>query len=133
MARKHRFESPALQYLYDRYVGNDPNQQAVYEQELVNAQVARAIYDLRTRSKMTQAALAKQVGTTPSVISRLEDSSYEGHSLGMLRRIAKAFHCSLEIRFQSERIPRHRKRMPAKKKSRRISSKVGKSRGDSRR
>ena len=39
---------------------------------------------------MTQGQLAELVGTTQSVISRLEDSDYEGHSLSILHRIAEA-------------------------------------------
>lgn len=103
MPRKHRFESPALQYLYDRYIGNDPEQEAAYEEGLANAQVACAIYDLRSNAKLTQAALAELIGTTPSVISRLEDANYEGHSLAMLRRIAAALNRHLEIRFLPRR------------------------------
>lgn len=99
MARKHRFESPALQYLFDRYVGDDPEQQATYEEGLANAQIARAIYDLRTKAKLTQAALAARLGTQPSVISRLEDAAYQGHSVAMLRRVAEALGQRLEIRF----------------------------------
>jgi len=55
-----------------------------------NDSVARKIYELRTRAVLTQQQLAKRVGTTTSVISRLEDADYEGHSLAMLRRIAAA-------------------------------------------
>jgi DNA-binding XRE family transcriptional regulator len=105
MPRKHRFESPALQHLYDRYIGDDPEQQAIYEEAVANAQVARAIFDLRNAAKLTQSALAKLVGTTPSVISRLEDAHYEGHSLAMLRRIAAALNRRLEIRFLPRREP----------------------------
>ena len=36
---------------------------------------------------MTQAELARKVGTTQSVIARLEDAEYTGHSLTMLERI----------------------------------------------
>ena len=43
--------------------------------------------------------VAKQIGTSPSVISRLEDADYEGHSLSMLRRIAAALQSRVEIRF----------------------------------
>lgn len=39
------------------------------------------------------------MGTTQSVISRLEDADYEGHSLAMLQRIAEALHVRLELRF----------------------------------
>ena len=48
---------------------------------------------------LTQAELAQLVGTTQSVISRLEDADYEGHSLSMLQRIADALHQRLEVRF----------------------------------
>ena len=37
--------------------------------------------------------------TTASVICRLEDADYEGHSLAMLNRIAAALNRRVEIRF----------------------------------
>lgn len=37
---------------------------------------------------LSQRELAKLVGTTASVICRLEDADYDGHSLSMLIRIA---------------------------------------------
>ena len=60
------------------------------EEERANAEVARKIYDLRIKAKFTQTRLANLVGTTASVICRLEDADYDGHSLSMLRRIAAA-------------------------------------------
>ena len=68
-------------------------------QKLANAEVARKLYDLRMQAGLTQAALAKLVGTTASVISRLEDADYDGHSLAMLRRIAAGLNKRVEIRF----------------------------------
>jgi predicted transcriptional regulator len=41
--------------------------------------------------------LADLIGTKQSVIARLEDADYEGHSLTMLQRIATALHQRLEI------------------------------------
>jgi DNA-binding XRE family transcriptional regulator len=96
---KNRAASPTLQYLHDRYIGDNPQQQAVYEEHLASAEIARKIYDLRTAARLSQRALAKLVGTTASVICRLEDADYEGHSLSMLRRIAAALHQRVEIRF----------------------------------
>jgi hypothetical protein len=43
--------------------------------------------------------LAKLIGTTASVICRLEDADYEGHSLAMLNRIATALNRRVEIHF----------------------------------
>lgn len=43
--------------------------------------------------------LAGMIGTDQAVISRLENADYEGHSLTMLRRIARALGKKLDIRF----------------------------------
>jgi transcriptional regulator with XRE-family HTH domain len=47
---------------------------------------------------LSQRQFAKVVGTTASVICRLEDADYEGHSLSMLQRIAAALDSRVEIR-----------------------------------
>jgi len=101
MGRKSRFASKALEFAYDRYVGDDKTKAEAFEAELANADVARKIYDLRTKAGLTQSGLAKLVGTSTSVISRLEDGDYEGHSLAMLRRIASALNKRVEIHFVS--------------------------------
>ena len=111
MGRKHRFESPALQGLFDEVIGDDPERLARFDRDVLNLEVAQAIYDLRTAAGLTQAALAKRVGTTASVISRLEDADYYGHSLTMLRRIGVALDHRLEIRF----VPRSTSRESRKK------------------
>jgi len=80
----------AVRILRNRYVKDDPQRKASVEAERLNARVARMIYDLRNDAGLTQEDLAELVGTTQSVISRLEDADYEGHSLSMLNRIAEA-------------------------------------------
>ena len=97
--KKRKFKSAALQWTYDRHIGNDPKRVEEYEQEALNAEIARKIYQLRAAAKLTQRQLAKRVGTTASVICRLEDADYEGHSLAMLQRIAAALNKRVEIRF----------------------------------
>lgn len=99
MGRKSRFASKALEFAYKRYVGRDEKKAEAFEAELANADIARKIYALRCQAGLTQSELAKLVGTTASVISRLEDAEYEGHSLAMLRRIAAALNKRVEIRF----------------------------------
>jgi transcriptional regulator with XRE-family HTH domain len=83
----------------DKLTGHSPEMADLLEQEQANLDIARKIYELRTKAKLSQAGLAKKVGTTQSVISRLEDADYEGHSLAMLRRIAAALEKRVEIRF----------------------------------
>jgi DNA-binding XRE family transcriptional regulator len=99
MGRKSRFESASLQHLYERYVGDDKAKADALEAEREIADIARKIYGLRSSAGLTQGELAKRVGTSPSVISRLEDADYAGHSLAMLRRVAAALNVRVEIQF----------------------------------
>ena len=62
----------------------DPKLQELYEEEKINFQAAIAIREAREAAGLTQVQLAKLIGTTQSVISRLEDADYEGHTLKML-------------------------------------------------
>src|SRR3990172_12916086 len=82
--------------------GIDPERDPDMLQIAEDYRVAQMIYDARSAAGLTQTQLAELVGTTQSVISQLEDADYEGHSLTMLRRIAKALHRTLEIRFLPE-------------------------------
>ena len=104
MARKKRKPTTdAVEIMHRRYFEGKPEMMALLEEERANLDIACKIYDLRNKSGLTQKALAKLVGTTPSVISRLEDADYQGHSLSMLRRIAAALDKRVEIRFVSVR------------------------------
>mgnify|MGYP001586767774 CR=1 FL=1 len=55
------------------------------------------IYELRMEAGLTQKELAKRVGTTQSVISRIEDADYDGHSLSILNRIATSLNRRLVV------------------------------------
>jgi ribosome-binding protein aMBF1 (putative translation factor) len=107
MAKKRQFKSKSLQFAYDRYIGADPKLAAAFEEELSAADVASQIYNLRKRAGISQRQLAAKVGTTASVICRLEDSDYEGHSLSMLKRIAAALGRSVRIVFVPARPRTH--------------------------
>ena len=87
----------AVKVLQDRYIGDDVKRKASLEGERLSAQVARTIYQMRVDAGLTQKQLAELVGTTQSVISRLEDADYEGHSLSMVSRIAEALERKLHV------------------------------------
>lgn len=89
----------AVDQLYRHYYRDDPERRADLQVARSNAEIARTVYALRTQAGLTQAELARRVGTTASVICRLEDDDYEGHSLSMLRRIADALDQDLHVRF----------------------------------
>src|SRR6266478_6516273 len=87
--------------ILDRMIGENSHLRQLADEAVVNAEVAQLIYDVRSKAKLTQKQLAELVGTTQSVIARLEDADYEGHSLSMLQRIAAAVNRRLEVRFVS--------------------------------
>lgn len=87
--------------ILDRLTGDDPELRQMIAQETVNAQVAQLVHDARIAAGLTQKELAERVGTTQSVIARLEDADYRGHSLTMLQRIAAALDRRVEVRFRA--------------------------------
>jgi len=87
----------AVKILQDRYIGDDVKRKASLEGERLSAQVARTIYQMRVDAGFTQKQLANLIGTTQSVISRLEDADYEGHSLSMVSRIAQALERKVRV------------------------------------
>jgi DNA-binding XRE family transcriptional regulator len=67
-------------------------------------EIAELIHQIRTQAELTQRELAQRVGTSASVICRLEDADYEGHSMAMLRRIAEALGKRIELRFVDQQV-----------------------------
>ena len=96
--KKRQKTTDAVEIL-NHLIGDDDDLREMVAAERENLEVARKIYDLRTGARLTQAQLARKVGTTQSVISLLEDADYEGHSMAMLRRVAAALEKRVEIRF----------------------------------
>jgi DNA-binding XRE family transcriptional regulator len=109
MRKTKRKVTDGVEILYRKFYAGRPDRIASLNEAIANDEVARKIRDLRTWARLTQAQLAKMIGTTPSVISRLEDADYQGHSLGMLNRIAAALNKRVKIDF----VPATKKRESA--------------------
>jgi len=101
----------ALQMI-DRMVGDDPGLRRLIGEAGINAHIAQLIYDARVEAGLTQAQLAKRIGTRQPVIARLEDVDYQGHSLTMLQRIAEALDRRLELRFVPGASPHNQAKAP---------------------
>lgn len=82
-----------------------PEVRAVIEHDLALGQL---IYDLRTEAGLSQRALAEKMGTTPSVISRLEEAGGAKNRLDTLARVATALNRHLIVSFPEE-VPAHLK------------------------
>lgn len=99
MPKTKRPTTDAVEILHRRYYQGRPDRLAALKKARANDSVARKMTALRVQAGLTQRQLAKLVGTTASVICRLESADYEGHSLAMLNRIASALKQRVEIRF----------------------------------
>jgi transcriptional regulator with XRE-family HTH domain len=74
---------------------------AAVEQDLALGQL---IYDLRTEAGLSQRALAERMGTTQSVISRLEEGGGAKNRIDTLARVATALNRHLIVSFP-EKVP----------------------------
>jgi ribosome-binding protein aMBF1 (putative translation factor) len=99
MAKRTKPIVDAVEILHRRFYAGKAARLKNLEEARANQEIARRIHELRTAAGLTQAQIARLIGTTASVICRLEDADYEGHSLAMLRRIAGALDRRIEIRF----------------------------------
>jgi ribosome-binding protein aMBF1 (putative translation factor) len=74
-----------------------------FARSLQQIDLALLVREMREDAELTQTELAKKVGTTQSVIARLEDAEYTGRSLKMLERIATA--CGVALKLHAEKKP----------------------------
>jgi ribosome-binding protein aMBF1 (putative translation factor) len=82
-------------------LAKDPELARAVEEERLHADIAEQILRLRVEANLTQKELAERVGTQQSVISRIEDADYYGHSLKVLHRIAEVFGKRLKVDFSA--------------------------------
>jgi ribosome-binding protein aMBF1 (putative translation factor) len=97
MSRTGTRKSKTFADLLRRKIAGRSELGAAVRNDELNVSIARRVFDLRTAAGLSQSALAKKVGTTQSVISRIEDADYAGHSLSLLRRIADALDSDLLV------------------------------------
>ena len=74
-----------------------------FARSLHQLDLAVLVREMREDAGLTQAELARKVGTTQSAIARLEDAEYTGHSLTMLQRIAIV--CGVALKLHAEKKP----------------------------
>ena len=102
MAKEKKTTKDAVKVLHKRYIRGNKKRLESLQRERENLDIAEQIYNLRTQLGFSQKQLADLVGTTQSVISRLEDADYNGHSLAMLRKIGAALHQRVQVQFVPE-------------------------------
>lgn len=80
----------------------DPRWAAAYAKADIEVRLALQIAKARARAKMTQGQLARAIGTTQSVISRIEAGN-QNLTVKTLARIAAVLHTTLVIALRSPR------------------------------
>jgi ribosome-binding protein aMBF1 (putative translation factor) len=92
---------------HNKFLEQRASRSATYRRAFVGTlqqiDLAVLVREMREDAGLTQAELAKKTGTTQSVIARLEDAEYTGHSLTMLERIAAA--CGIALKLRAEKKP----------------------------
>ncbi|MFA5715075.1 MAG: helix-turn-helix transcriptional regulator [Candidatus Paceibacterota bacterium] len=69
-----------------------------FEKEYRRIRLAYEMAQMRKKKKMSQEILARKIGTTQSVVARME-SGKQNFSVDTLSKIADAFDCKLDIGF----------------------------------
>lgn len=105
--KKRKATNDAVEILDRRYFAGQPERLAELETARASAAIARTAYELRTKARLSQDALARRIGVTTSAIANLEDDDLEGDALGLLQRIAAALNKTVEIRVVPRKAKRH--------------------------
>jgi transcriptional regulator with XRE-family HTH domain len=90
---------------FDRYLEEqmeDPAFAARFKQAGEAWDVALQLAALREQAGLSQRDLARKLKTSQQQISRLESPGYEGHSLSMLRRVAKVLHARVRVVLEAD-------------------------------
>lgn len=88
---------------YEQFVAKklkNPSFKRAFAEESLRLQVAYQILELRRKHELTQQELAKKIGTTQSVIARIEQGR-ENISVDRLDTIAHLFGKHVEVQFTS--------------------------------
>lgn len=102
MKKNKKKITDAVAILHESFVKGDIGRLASIEAEREKVKIAEQVYALRTERGLTQKELATMMGTTQSVISRLENTDYESERIETLQKLAAALQCHLEVRFVPE-------------------------------
>lgn len=75
----------------------NPKFRKKYEEESHKLSIAEQLVKVRLEANLTQAELAKRVGTTASAISRYENADYDRYEINTIRKIVEACGGKLQI------------------------------------
>jgi DNA-binding XRE family transcriptional regulator len=103
MAKLKDFKKIKTEWLKDAEVRRE------YQAQKEEFQIASEVIKARTKAKMTQAQLARKIGTKTPAISRLESPGYGKASLTTLKKVAHVLGYEVQVKF----IPKKRSSVSA--------------------
>lgn len=77
---------------------NDRELNQLYQRELAKLKLANQILAARQHARLSQAALAKRIGTQQTGVARMENAGYASYTVTTLAKIAAATGSKLEVR-----------------------------------
>jgi DNA-binding protein HU-beta len=86
-----KLNTDAVAWAYNEFIEDDPERVARFELVRAQSALARSVYDIRNRLKMTREDLAKQSGLTVETVEDIEESDYEGDWGEAIKKINVAF------------------------------------------
>ncbi len=81
----------------------DPKFKAAYDDLAGEFELAAQVIRFRMARNLTQAELARRVGTSQPAIARLESGNHRNLTLGFVYRVARALDLQPELRFRKTR------------------------------
>lgn len=87
-----KLSSDAYQWMYDRYIKDDPEAQRSLKEIKVQADLAGQVYSVRTKLHMSREELAEFSGLTAEAIEDLEESDYDGDWDEAIKKVNAGFH-----------------------------------------
>lgn len=88
----------------------DPEYRKLYEDSELNFQVARALYHLRIKLKLTQKQAAAKLGIAQQSYAELEDMEGRNYTIDLLQRVANATNTELYIKGKKVKFIEKRKK-----------------------
>ena len=84
------------EYLKEQF--KNPKFKKEYEKYSLRIKLAYEMFQLRKKRKMSQLELAKKIGTTQSVVARME-AGEQNFSIDTLSNVANVLNCKMKIGF----------------------------------
>jgi len=86
-----KLSDDAVEWMYNRYIKDDPSRIAHLELVRKQSDLAQQIYDIRQKLRMTREDLAEFSGLSAETVEDLEESDYDGDWDLAIRKVNTGF------------------------------------------